>query len=181
MLFFLSTKRGPVLDLSLRPRTVKAPALWRQPRETESSKTSNQPPADCLSCAARSLTGRPRAARPVAGSGGPRAGSGRPAGGCGTCVPKTLIAGMDPTGGPFLNLQIPAEFQNPRSRNLGPQNKGTPTVQTGWGYDERPNRRPNRYSVRINSSSSSSSSEGYKILLAKKRYFFSGIRDLKNS
>jgi hypothetical protein len=28
----------------------------------------------------------------------------------------TLIAGMDPTGGPF---------QNPRSRNLGPPNKGT--------------------------------------------------------
>jgi hypothetical protein len=30
----------------------------------------------------------------------------------------TLIAGMDPTGGPF---------QNPRSRNLGPPNKGFPT------------------------------------------------------
>jgi len=28
----------------------------------------------------------------------------------------TLIAGMDPTGGPF---------QNPLSRNLGPPNKGT--------------------------------------------------------
>ena len=41
-----------------------------------------------------------------------------------------LIAKMEPTGAPF---------QNPRSRNLGRRNKGTPTpkrykqVQMGWG------------------------------------------------
>ena len=40
---------------------------------------------------------------------------------------RTLIAGINPTGGPF---------QNPRSRNLGPQNKGPPTLFVlfwGWG------------------------------------------------